>query len=427
MRIGFPSESWMGGIMICIFGISPADQSGNAATILSGIAQQGKLIITVIAGLVAAVAALRRDLDALVGRHSTLDHIKREEERLNHLDKLLADLGGRENSEATQKALEDDRRLAYRRLENLTREYSRRRKDPNYDLTLIQRLGVLFRPEGNPVDRKRMETIKWLVGGFALIGLAAFLCWSVLGGQNFEAPEQKERADDLREFIADFMLLGGCGVLLFRAWALAERRLAHGYRRKSTILRFLLVLPGPYHASVRWAQVCLWLSGFWIIEGAVDFAQDATTWVNRYAQANGSESFWPTEHLSTEQWLTAQGLKVLVPLVGALMCRRWLAAELIFRRRPIGAAQRHTAFLRAGWSSVTVLLCLIGTGVSICIAWLGWLYPADATTEESHNLALIVQFFIMAVAYSQWFALTEGSHAAATKELPLKRVQSAKA
>jgi len=134
--------------MICIFGIQPGDQVGNAATFLSGIAKQGKLIITIIAGLVAAAAALRRDLDALLGRHSTLNHMELEEERIKHLDKMLEDLGGHDNCEAVRKALEDDRRLAYRRLETLTREYSRRRKDPNYDLTLIQRLGLLFRPEG---------------------------------------------------------------------------------------------------------------------------------------------------------------------------------------------------------------------------------------------------------------------------------------
>jgi hypothetical protein len=394
--------------MICIFGIQPGDQVGNAATLLSGLAGQTKLVITVIAGLVAAAAALQRDLDALLGRHSTLNHMELEEERIKHLDKLLEDLGGRENCEATQKALEDDRRLAYRRLETLTREYSRRRKDPNYDLTLIQRLGLLFRPEGKPADRKRLERIKWLVGGFALIGLAAFFCWSVLAGQN------SSNAEDLREFIADFMLLGGCGVLLFRAWALAERRLAHRYRRKSTILRFLLVLPGPYQASVRWAQACLWLSGFWIIESLMDFGQDATKSMTSYAQAISGESLWSTE----------QALKVLAPLAAALMCRRWLVAELIHQRRPKGAAQRLSAFLRGGWSSVTVLLCLVGMGMSTRVAWLNWFRPV---VDESHCIALALQFFIMAVASSQWFASTQGRQVVATKELPLKRVQSAKA
>jgi hypothetical protein len=262
-----------------------------------------------------------------------------------------------------------------------------------------------------------MERIRWLVGGFALIGLAAFLFWSVLAGQN------SSNAEDLREFIADFMLLGCCGVLLFRAWALAERRLAHRYRRKSAILRFFLVLPGPYKASIRWAQACLWLSAFWMIESLMDCVQDAANWVSSYAQAKSGEILWSTEQ---NLWSMELGFKLLAPMLATLLCRRWIAAELIYRKRPTGAAQRLTAFLRAGWSGVTVLLCLIGAGVSIYFAWRGWFNPAD-TTEESHNLALIVQFFILAVAYSQWFALTQGSHAAATKELPLKRVQSAKA
>jgi hypothetical protein len=415
MRIGFPSGSWMGRIMICIFGIPPADHAGNAATFLSGLAGQTKLVITVIAGLVATAAALRRDLDALLSRHSTLDHMELEEERIKKLDKLLEDLDGRD-CEAVRKALEEDRQLAYRRLETLTREYSRRRKDPNYDLTLIQRLGLLFRPEGKPADRKRVEKIQWLVGGFALIGLAAFFCWSVLAGHN------SSNAADLREFIADFMLLGCCGVLLFRAWALAERRLTHRYRRKSTILRFLLVLPGPYKASVRWAQACLWLSGFWIIETVMDFFQDATNLVQKYVDPHVVRADNLQNVNCENYWFTEQGLKIVVPLVAALICRRWLAAELIYRRRPKGAVQRFSAFLRGGWSSVTVLLCLVCVGVSIHVTRLKWFCP-----DISHYLALVAQFFILAVAYSQWFALMQGIDTAATKELSLKRVQSAKA
>lgn len=332
-----------------------------------------KLVISIITGAVATAAAVRRDLDTLLaGRRSLVSQIKSEEERIKQIDKSLQALNGDgEIWAAARQALENDRRIAFERLKRLTAEFSRQREDPNYDLSFIQRLFLLFRPESG-----RAEMIHWLACTFMALGLISVLCWVCLAQQL----DQQQRKD-LEEFIADFAVLGCSGALLLRAWALAERRWSHHYNCKSSLLNALLVIKGPASARVRWAQVCFWVCLYWVVESLEDFVQ---------AVFSGDDPH-PRAAL----------LKLLAPLLTGLLCRYWVVAELKYARTQSMPRCRWSAFFRHGWSTLAVVISVAALAGSIIILVL----PQPFFSELEHRIALVLQSLILCFACSRRLAL----------------------
>jgi hypothetical protein len=334
-----------------------------------------KLAISVITGAVAAAAAFRRDLDALFGsRRSLVSQIKEEEERLGQIDRSLRELNHDEEScTAARQALEHDRTIAFGRLRRLTCEFSRQREDPNYDLSFLQRLFLLFRP-----DKERAEVIHWLTGAFLALGIVSILSWIYLANLDLRY------ADEIEEFAADLGVLGCFGTLLFRAWALAERKWSHNYEARSGVLNFLLIVKENVTARVRCGQVCFWICLYWVLESAEDFAQDEVVYLTGGQPPGVSQTL----------------LKFLLPLAAAAVCRQWAVAELKYARATQTSRVKLARFFRQDWHSVAA--CLIGAAGACTFTILN----PDFFDELLHEIAFILQALILCFSWSQWLALS---------------------
>jgi hypothetical protein len=354
-----------------------------------------KLVISVITGAVAAAAAVRQDLDTLfAGRKSHLSQINDEEKRIEQINKSLQMLNtDGESYVAARQALENDRRVALERLKRLTAEFSRQREDPNYDLSFIQRLFLLFQPE-----KGRAEIVHLLAGAFMVLGLTSIACGVWLG--NHQLPH--DHHEQIEELIADFAVLGCYGTLLFRAWALAERRWSHGYDSNSTLRKALVVLKGPASARVRWAQACFWVCLYWVIESAEDFIQDV------FAR--------------NDLHVSAALLKFLAPLVAALFCRNWVAAELKHTGTPLTSHWKLSTLFGRGWSALAMVTSVAGLAGSITIL----VCRPAFFNELEHQIALALQALISCMACSRQLDLSPHlAVSAAYESMPAKTKSAA--
>lgn len=361
-----------------------------------------KLGLTMIAGTAATAAAFGRDLSSLFGSHRSLfSQIKDEQEQLQNIDKLLRELKGDEGDGVTaRQALEADRGVTLGRLRRLTEEFSRQREDPNYDLSFGQRMFVLFRPES-----QRAEIVHWGAWAFLAVGLIAIFSGILLSrqltstqpadqgasihntsGQTKNQPQPSQLPEDNAkadpdEYIADFALLGCVGFLLFRGWALSERRSVHGYDSNDSVVRRLFVLKRPANFPMFAAQGCFWSCVYWVIEGTEDFVHDSLV----------SEPTPAVEVL----------LKSLTPLLVAAVCRQWANSELQSAEENSSPGWRRVSItMHPGWNSLAIL-------TSFAFAVLAGAFMVCRTVfqdEPEHRIALVLQCVVLCIACSQWLA-----------------------
>jgi hypothetical protein len=329
-----------------------------------------KIVVSAITGVVATGAAFRRDLATLIGGQSLISQIKEEEARVKEIDKSLQDLtGDGEDGVATRQVFENDRRVTFERLQRLTAEFSRRREDPNYDLSLIQRLLLSFRPESGCA-----EVIRWLAYMFMALGLIAIFIWVSFLNRG-------AARDDIGEYIADLALLGCFGFLVFRGWALAERRAIHKYDSGPSLLKDALILKRPQNAQVVGAQACFWISAFWMVEGLEDALQDMNT-------------------PQGEDPVKVGLIKFLVPLLAMILCRFWAAAESRRAEASSTPSSRLFTLLRLHWSNLAIALCVAGfAGFTTLVL------RSHLPLEGMHKVALVMQCLILCIACGQLFIL----------------------
>ena len=335
---------------------------------LSTIFTHAKVVASGMIGAVATAAALRHDLTTLISGKSLKSQIKEEETRLGEIDEELR--RDPKSIALTCEVLEKDRRVTEERLRRLTSEFTRRREDPNYDLSFVQRLFLTFRP-----DSGRAEVIHWFSRIFVVLGVVSVAVWIHVANQNLRY------ADDIGEYIADSILVTCCGALTFRAWALAERRWINEYYPKPGLFGTLFVMRRPASTQMLAAQICFCVCAFWVVESLEDFVADL---------ANGELS--PTE----------QSIKFFVPLVAAILCRFWAAAELKVARKPPCAWRRSAIFFRRGWRSVTMIMYIVLlAGASVIVDFKPGLFD-----EKLHKIAFVVQALISCIALSQWLSVS---------------------
>lgn len=353
-----------------------------------------KLTISVITGAVATAAAFRKDLNSLFGSQRSLQsQIKTEEERIAEVDKVLRELNGvGANCAAAHQALETDRTVALGRLKRLTEEFSRQREDPNYDLSFIQRMLLLFRP-----DSGRAEIIHWGAWVFLAVGLISIL--SFINHQNAASTNQEhspgpvqaqpakgapqkpdDTSDNTLEYLADLVLLSCLGFLVLRGWALSERRGVYGYDCNGGVIKTAFLLKRPANLQMLAAQTCFWACVYYIVESVEDFLQDLLL--------KGAVQGVPAL------------LKFLVPFAAAFFCKQWAASELKYAKTSL-PRRRFSALFLPGFGTLVLALCFFALAGSYAFVKL---YP-NFFDEKFHSIGFILESGFWAIACSQWFAL----------------------
>ncbi len=338
-----------------------------------------KLMITLITGGLATAAAFRRDLDALfAGHRSLVSQMKSEQERIHEIDAFLGELSGdKEKRDAARQAFERDRRVALERLKRLTVEFARQREDPNCDLSFMQRVFLLFRPESARAEMAHLGA--W---AFVAIGLIAIFVGIFLSSRNDLDP-------DFKEGLADLALLGCFGFLVLRGWALAERRATYGYDGNGSRIKAIFMVKRPANVAMIGAQACFWACAYWVLESVEDLFYDAAPHLTGPNQV-------PWTHAETMEAL----LKFTAPLLAALFCRQWASQEWKSCGRELQRWSPAILF-RAGWRTLAVIVSIAMVGAAALILAL----QPKFFHEQEHQIALLLQALISCLACSQWLAL----------------------
>lgn len=309
-------------------------------------------------------ATVIKNVSSFVQDQSLEKKLKAEQARaveVIDLLKKLQDVGG-EQCSSTRLQLETSLQLTLKKVSELTKEaLESQRHDSNYDLNLLQRMFLFFRPMG---------LREYLIHAFAYLFMFAgpFLLAQVVWLWHKHYIQDNDTVADLIVFVC-------YGALVFRAWALAERRWRNGYEPAPGLLRKLLLMIQPVNQRMRVAQISMWTCLFWLMESLEDVVF----------------------HALEGQFVTKDLLSFSLSVTGSLLCRAWTVKErehghpghdFIIGEFPSARATRK--YLRIVYSSITVLplpvlFRIFGgdifdvTGASMmwlfsCAAFSQWLY-----------------------------------------------------
>jgi len=106
--------------------------------------------MTVVLGVFASFATVIQNLSVIFEFQSLKSRVKEEKDRITEGTELLAALQslGTKEASAACKQLEEDISLSLCRFTRLTEASREAREDPNHDLSFLQRLFILFTPQG---------------------------------------------------------------------------------------------------------------------------------------------------------------------------------------------------------------------------------------------------------------------------------------
>lgn len=251
-----------------------------------------KIIASTVATGLGATIALIRSVSEFVGEQSPALKLKEETERVTEMMDLVAKLQAQQTKESAAACEQIKRGLeaTLTKLGALAVEAARVARNPNSDLTFAQRLFIMFRPVG-----MREYIIHALAYAAAAGGTLLFLFHDQLQSK-------------FPHGFADLIVLACYGLIVFRAWALAERRWRCGHEPAPDVLCDALAARKPLTWQMQAAQISMWFCLFWLVEGAEDVITD----------------------LITGNSAVAGLVPPAMALLAIAMCRAWTGAELKF-------------------------------------------------------------------------------------------------
>ncbi|PYP93028.1 MAG: hypothetical protein DMG65_02320 [Candidatus Angelobacter sp. Gp1-AA117] len=345
-------------------------------TLASVIPQNWRVICSSVAAGFGTAATVTRTVSSFLQAQSLGKKLRDEEARAVELVDVVKRLQGIEGEygSAVRGHLEISLQTTLKKLSDLRKEAAEsHRHDSNHDLSLLQRLFLCFRPEG---ERERLVhgfTYLFMSAGPLLIALMVYL-W-------------KRGSIRDNDTVADVIVLVCYGVLVFRSWALAERRWCRGYEPSPGLMRKLFLLIQPVNPQMRVAQVSMWCCFFWVVETLEDVIF----------------------HAVQGEFEMKDLLSFSLAIIGSVLCRMWTAEEwkhghsgrerrtweLQYPDRMQSAVKRW--LVRAAFCSMAVLplpflFRLFGgdifdvTGASViwllsCLASSQWLYLARSAKQ----------------------------------------------
>ena len=314
----------------------------------NGVVSDAKFITSAVVGVLGAAVTVRRNLSEISEGQSTPAR-KLENKKVAELLDMLAKVPPGESFSACRKELKLQVTHSIRELDALRAKESKLAQGPNYDLTFLQRLFVLFPPH---------EPNIWLIHALAylFIGVGPLLVLLLVLFGIGDAGS-----------IGDVMVMVVFGGLAFRAWALAERKWAMASWKQadgsdqrnaaeSGPLQALLVLRKSRSWRMLVAQICMWACLFCAVESLEDLflsaldAGKAATQVDQARRATPANTSTPEPQRQALEVPDATQearddarralLLLLTSLLGAGICRAWAAAEWLHGPPPDAALNK---------------------------------------------------------------------------------------
>ena len=279
------------------------DSFSSVWDLVKPILRDGKLITSAVVAAVGTAGSVIGSVNAITQDRSIQGKVKLKTARVGELIDLVKKLPPDETFAACRRELEAQISEMLRELDALRKRASRKDENPHQDLTLLQRLFLLFCP---------LDQGAWIIHSFAYLFMAAgpliLVLWVLT------TPEEIVHTDNFRDTL---LLVVYCSVA-FRLWALARRkwtlrsmnRLTDGIHPQGSengLLSAVFVLKQPVHLRMLVAQICMWCCLFCTTESFGDILLHAT-------------------HRSPENPKISLFLFVS-GLFGTAVCRAWASAE----------------------------------------------------------------------------------------------------
>jgi hypothetical protein len=272
-----------------------------------GVVFEAKFITSAVVGALGAAVTVQRNLSEISEGHSKSARMLANKKVAELLDMLAKVPAPGDSFSACRKELELQIAQSLRELDALRAKESKRAEGPNHDLTLLQRLFVLFPPR---------DPRSWIIHALAYLFIAGgplAIFMLVLFGIGDAGT------------IGDVMVMVVFGALAFRAWALAERKWAIESVKRADglgqeiqvelgVLQALFVLRKSRGWRMLVAQICMWTCLFCAVESLEDIFLAALDASKAAAKAGRGDA-------------VAGLLLLLTSLLGAGICRAWAAAE----------------------------------------------------------------------------------------------------
>jgi hypothetical protein len=316
----------------------------------NGVVFDAKFITSAVVGALGTAVTVHSNLSEIREGHSTSAR-KLENKKVAELVDMLARVPLGESYSAWRKELELQVTESLRELDALRAKESKLAEGANHDLTLMQRLFVLFPPRDPSI---------WIIHALAYAFIVAgplVVLMLVLFGIGDAG------------LIGDVMVMVVFGGLAFRAWALAERKWAieplkradgsdQRIQAESGPLQALFVLRKSRGWRMLVAQICMWTCLFCAVESFEDIflaaldASKAATQVEQTGTATLAKASSPEPKRQALDVPDAAKvarndaksglLLLLISLLGTGICRAWAAAEWLH-----GSPPARPAFTRA--------------------------------------------------------------------------------
>jgi hypothetical protein len=312
----------------------------------NSLAPYAKFITSVVVGALGTAVTVQRNLREIRESHSTPARTLANKKVAELID-MLTKVPPGEPFSAWRKELELQVSQSLKELDALRAKESELAKEANRDLTLLQRLFVLFPPRDPSIWIVHALAYAFMTAGSVIVLMLVLFCV----------------VDDVH--IGDVMVVVVFGALAFRAWALAERKWATESLKRadgsdpvippeSSPLQALLVLRKSRSWKMLVAQICMWTCLFCAVESledifvaALDASKAATQGKQPGALANAST---PGRQMPDVSDATKKAradaenglLLFLTSLLGAVICRAWAAGEWRHGSPPV-----HSGFTKA--------------------------------------------------------------------------------
>jgi len=332
------------------------------------------VIASAIVTAIGTFATLRQNIRALTDRRTLR---AQEQEEHAHLGKLLdllrkLDYPQSEQYRAIRIQLDSDIKSSYARLRVLAEKEADLERDPNYQLTFWQRLFILFPPAGRRATWIHALTYTFIFGLPLVV-----LLWT-----SFKPLTPAT--------YADLLVLALFGGLAFRGWAMAERRWAAGLAPRPWAATTIFLSGQPISKWMLAAQVSVCCCLLCALESLEDIFFNV-------ARKNSAPHPGPT-------------LLFVAFLLGAGICRAWVAAERNHRSSLLPDPVRRSWYAFFLWKKNAPLKVWVGTLVCVGIALSPTLFllrghrrrADEIFTDGLDPLELFFLWVALLVASNRW-------------------------